>query len=186
VVEARLFNSNLYCQFAAASRGVFHLLPVDSAVSGPSTAVVLQMFVVLYLKVAMVARHVATISRTKTSMFRLRSIHHRLLPDVVPFQLSTPSPARDVILMCVCAFVSVRLRGVFPPRPGAARNWYLQDQALCPRSSGRSKRVDKSAGTLMMLAVSRLRRECRLVVLDRGVSTLLDGARYYEGAAKFN
>ena len=33
-VEAGLFNSNHWHQFAAASRGVFHLLPVDSAMGG--------------------------------------------------------------------------------------------------------------------------------------------------------
>jgi hypothetical protein len=35
-----------------------------------------------------------------------------LLPDAVPFQLSTPSLARDVLPVCV----SVRLRGAQPAR----------------------------------------------------------------------
>lgn len=68
-------------QFAAASRGVFHLLPVDSAVGG-----------------------------TKHGGRRGKS------DVVVP---STPSPAHDLLPMCV----SIRLRGAQPSHRGAARSW---------------------------------------------------------------
>jgi hypothetical protein len=104
---------------------VFHLLPGDSAVGGTKYCGRLGKsdVVVLHLKVASTIRgceeygvmilfsmDLSARSRTnlvKTSyLLRVDSATAAcLLPDVVPFQLSTPSPARDVLPMCVCVCV---------------------------------------------------------------------------------
>jgi hypothetical protein len=75
--------------------------------------------------------------RVDESVPRLKSLRHRdllvtrcstpeqawaalVLSSPSLSQLSTPSPARDVLPMCVC--VSVRLRGAQPSGTGAARS----------------------------------------------------------------